>query len=249
MEALVSIITPVYNAEKFLEETIQSVLNQRYQNWEQLFIDDCSQDNSIKIIESYEKQDKRIKILKLKKNSGAAVARNIGIKNAKGRYIAFLDSDDIWTKEKLMEQIKFMEDRDIDFSYTSYMKIDEEGNERGLVKAPAKVTYHQLLKSNVIGCLTAIYNAEKLGKVFMPDIRKRQDHGLWLKILKDHTDGYGLETCLAHYRVREGSISSNKFNAAIYQWRLYRNVEKLNLLKSIYYFINYTYYGLKKQKI
>lgn len=249
MNDLVSIITPVYNAEKYIEDTINSVLNQNYCNWELFLVDDCSTDNSMIILEEFAKKDNRIKIIQLKENSGAATARNVGIERAKGRYIAFLDSDDIWMSNKLEVQINFMKENDISFSYTNYMKFDEDGTERGIVKIPARVTYNELLKSNIIGCLTAVYDAHKIGKIYMPNIRKRQDYALWLKILRKNIDGYGINKVLAKYRVRENSVSSNKLKAALYQWRIYRQIEKLGLFKSLYYFINYAYYGFKKYKL
>lgn len=249
MQELVSIITPLYNSQEYIEETIQSILNQNYSNWELIVVDDCSRDESLAIVGEFANKDSRIKIIKLEENSGAAIARNTGIENAKGRYIAFLDSDDLWVPEKLEKQIEFMKGKDISFSFTGYIKIDEDGTEKGQVTIPDVVTYKELLKSNVIGCLTAIYDVEKLGKIYMPNIRKRQDHALWLKILKGHTNAYGLNEPLAKYRIREGSISRNKIKAASYQWKLYREVERLSIGKSLYYFINYAYHGFKKSKI
>lgn len=250
MQELVSIITPLYNAEKFIEETIGSVLNQTYKNWEMIIVDDCSTDRSPAIVDSYAKKDSRVRLIKLEENSGAAIARNTAIQHAQGRYIAFLDSDDLWTPDKLEEQIAFMKGKDIALSFTSYIKMDEDGIEKGQVHVPKQVSYSQLLKSNVIGCLTAIYDVKKIGKVTLPNIRKRQDHALWLKILKEHTQyAYGLNKPLARYRLREDSISSNKLQAASYQWKLYRDIERLDILKSIYYFIHYAYFGYKKSKI
>lgn len=249
MDDLVSIITPVYNAEKYIEDTIKSVLNQSYMNWELILINDCSSDCSMNIIKKYNDRDSRIRVIELNKNSGPAVARNTGIECAHGRFIAFLDSDDIWMPNKLEVQLNFMKKNNIYFSFTEYLKINENGENRGIVKVPKNLTYTELLKSNIIGCLTVVYDTHGIGKVYMPDIRKRQDYGLWLKILREHTNAYGIQKCLAKYRVRKNSVSSNKIKAASYQWQVYRKIEQLNLFKSIYYFINYTYYGLKKSKI
>lgn len=245
----VSIIMPLYNSEIFLPLAIKSVINQTYKNWELLIIDDKSTDNSLQIAKEYTERDCRIKVIELQNNSGPAIARNTGIQVAKGKYIAFLDSDDMWMPEKLELQIKFMNERNASFSYTAYKKIDEDGENRGIVSVPESITYNKLLNTNIIGCLTAVYNAEKLGKVYMPNIIKRQDYALWLKILKNEGQAFGLNVPLAVYRVRKNSVSSNKFRAAVYQWKIYREIEEINLLKSLYHFINYMYYGFKKYKI
>lgn len=246
---VVSIITPIYNCEQFLQETIKSVLEQTYTKWELILIDDCSTDNSLSIAEEAAKKDNRIRVIRLDQNSGPAIARNTGIEKAKSKYIAFLDSDDMWLPNKLEKQISFMEENQIPFTYTAYEKIDEDGSLRGIISVPEKVTYKELLNTNVIGCLTAIYNTEQLGKVYMPNIRKRQDYGLWLKILKKGIIAYGINEPLARYRVRRDSVSSNKLKAAQYQWKIYRQVEKLGYIRSIYHFISYAYHGYKKHMI
>ncbi len=244
----VSVITPAYNVSRFVSKTIKSVLNQTYQNWEMIIIDDVSTDNSVNIVEKYVKRDNRFRLIKLEKNSGPAIARNIGIKEAKGRYIAFLDADDLWLPEKLEKQLKFMNEYDLAFTYLSYKLIDEEGNDLGEFITKEKITYKSMLKTCSVGCLTAIYDTQKLGKVYMPNILKRQDYGLWLKILKQIGSTRGILEPLAIYRIRKNSISSNKLIAAKYQWKIYREVEKLPFLKSTYYFMWYAYYGFKKYK-
>lgn len=249
MRDLVSIITPLYNCETFIAATIESVLAQTYENWEMLIVDDKSSDNSLQIARLYAKQEKRIKITELDKNSGAAIARNTAIKSANGRYIAFLDSDDLWMEDKLEIQIKYMVEKDISFTYTAYDKMDENGNFRGRISVPTRVTYDDLLNTNSIGCLTAIYDVKRLGKMYMPNIKRRQDYALWLKLLKVEEQAFGLDIPLAGYRVRNNSISSNKLRATLYQWRVYRDIEQLNLFKSIYHLINYSYYGFKKYRI
>jgi len=245
---LISIITPSYKSEKFISLTIESVLNQSYQNWEMIIVDDVSPDNTNKIIEEYIKKDSRIKLIKLEKNSGPAMARNRAIEEAKGRYIAFLDADDLWNNDKLEKQIKFMEDNNLSFTYSSYNLIDENGNELGNFKTKEKIDYKGMLKTCSVGCLTAIYDTKKLGKVYMPLIRKRQDYGLWLKILKEIDSTKGILESLATYRILKDSVSSNKIKAAQYQWKIYREVEKLNIFRSIYYFLYYTYHGIVKYK-
>ncbi len=182
----VSIITPSFMSEKFIAQTIKSVLSQSYKYWEMIIVDDISPDNSNKIIESYCNRDNRIKLIKLDKNSGPAIARNTAIKNANGRYIAFLDADDLWEANKLEKQIKFMKEKDCALSYSYYKTMSENGDLLEKVLAPPlKLSYDDLLKTNYIGCLTAIYDTKKVGKVYMPLIKKRQDYGLWLKILKN----------------------------------------------------------------
>lgn len=245
----VSIITPSHNSDNFIDKTIKSVLNQTYQNWEMIIVDDVSSDNSNIIIEEYMTKDSRIKLVKLEKNSGPAIARNRAIKEAQGRYIAFLDSDDLWTPDKLSKQISFMQENDVDLSYTGYYRIEEESGEViDQIHIPKRVNYSELLKQNIIGCLTAIYDTEKLGKVYMPEILKRQDFGLWLSILKKIPYAYGVDEPLAYYRVRSSSVSSNKIHASKYNWTLYRDVEKLPIHKAIYYFGWYTYRSLLKYK-
>lgn len=209
---LVSIITPSYKSEKFISQTIESVLAQTYQNWEMLIVDDASPDNSNEIIEEYCKKDSRIKLIKLEKNSGPAVARNRAIEEAKGRFIAFLDADDLWKPEKLEKQIKFMKEKDCALSYSAYETMSEEGvPQNKFLNPPLKISYEDLLKSNYIGCLKSIYDIQKVGKVYMPLIKKRQDYGLWLRILKKTEFAYGLNEPLAIYRIMSDSVSSNKF--------------------------------------
>jgi glycosyltransferase involved in cell wall biosynthesis len=250
MNELVSIITPSYNSVRFISETIESVLDQTYIHWEMIIIDDGSSDNSIKIVESYLLKDSRIKLIKLSKNMGPATTRNYGIKEAKGRYIAFLDSDDLWYPNKLLQQISFMYNNDIALSYTRYNHIEEKSKKIiNEIYIPSKVSYSELLKQNIIGCLTAIYDTKKLGKIYMPEIRQRQDYALWLDILKKIPYAYGIEESLASYRVRSTSISSNKWIASKYNWKLYREIEKLALHKAIYYFGWYTYRSILKYRL
>ena len=180
---LVSIVMPNYNAENFIEASVKSVLNQTYGNWELLFVDDCSSDNSLNIVKSF--ADDRIKIYSTPKNLGAAAARNLAIENAAGKYIAFLDSDDLWMPDKLQKQISFMEKNDIPFSFTDYKVVTKNGGKTVLYRSPKDFCdYGDVLKHNLIGCLTAVYNAEKLGNNFMPDQAvKREDFACWLAIL------------------------------------------------------------------
>lgn len=248
MKYLISIITPSYNSSKFIGNTIQSIQSQTYHNWELIIIDDCSIDHSCEVIRQYADQDHRIKLILLEKNSGAAVARNTGIENAKGRFIAFLDSDDTWHPQKLEKQIDFMLKNDYAFTYTQYHQVNEVGDRVGELYFPMRINYRKLLKTCVIGCLTAMYDTHKLGKVYFPLIRKRQDFALWLKILKKVDYAYCVPEDLASYTVRADSISANKFKAAQYNWTLYRDIEKLSILSSTYYFLNYAIRGILRTK-
>ncbi|TCK07131.1 glycosyltransferase involved in cell wall biosynthesis [Marinobacterium mangrovicola] len=240
----VSIIMPVHNASEFIGYSIGSVLGQIYSDWELLLVDDASSDDSFDIAQSYRDHDSRINTYKLNEKSGPAVARNFAISKAVGRYIAFLDSDDSWSPKKLAIQLKFMEEKKVFFSYSDYQKIDRNGLDIGSVTTPPVVNYSRLLKGNVIGCLTAMYDTQYFSKVYMPEIFKRQDYGLWLKLLKMTDYAYGVQEPLAQYRVHDNSISANKLSAAHYTWKLYREVERLSLIKCSWYFSHYAVRGL-----
>ncbi|KAB7889784.1 glycosyltransferase family 2 protein [Poseidonibacter ostreae] len=233
---LVSIITPSYKSERFISQTIESVLSQTYQNWEMIIVDDVSPDNSNEIIEEYTKKDSRIKLIKLEKNSGPAVARNRAIEEAKGRYISFLDADDLWKPDKLEKQIKFMREKDCALSYSAYETMSEEGKlQNKFINPPLKLSYNDLLKSNYIGCLTAIYDTHKVGKVYMPLIKKRQDYGLWLRILKKTDFAYATAEPLAVYRIMSDSVSSNKFKLLKYHYKLFTEFENISSIRALYY--------------
>lgn len=243
----VSIIMPAYNSEVFLSETIQSVICQTYNNWELLIIDDCSTDDSRLIAKQHSKLDPRIKLLVNKTNSGPAITRNYGIQEASGRFIAFLDSDDLWDKEKLSKQINFMISNNYHFTYSYYSQITEQGNFiKNIDNLPNRVSYKSSMKSNKIGCLTAIFDVEFFGKVYMENLKNRQDYTLWLKLLKKEKYAYCFQEILAYYRIRENSISSNKYKLIKYHWIIYRNIEKQSLVKSSYYLLNYVFVKLFK---
>lgn len=244
----ISIITPCCNAQKYLTQTIESVLAQTWQNWELLIVDDCSTDGSAAIIKEYSEKDSRIKCFRTESRTGSpALPRNIGIENAGGRYIAFLDSDDLWQPEKLEKQIRvFQENSDAAIVFSYYEKISEEGvRSDRVVTSPERITYDRLLYSNVIGCLTGLYDTEKVGKIYMRQIG-HEDYAMWLEILKK---GFvGVNTCdvQALRRVRNDSVSADKFKAARWQWNIYRNVESLNMFKSVCCFIAYAFKGFLK---
>jgi len=246
----VSIITPSYNAEKFIADTIESVLAQTYRQWEMIIIDDNSTDNTTHIIEAYIEKDPRITLIRLHTQHGPAKARNKGIESANGRYISFLDSDDTWVPEKLEKQLDFMQEHHLAFSYASYFLMDEESKPTGKFIIPETISYHSMLKTCSVGCLTAIYDTQKLGKRYMEakNLRKGEDYVLWLDIMKEIKSTKGLVEPLAHYRIQSTSLSSNKLNAAKAQWHVYRHFEKLNFFQSTYYLINYAYYGFFKYR-
>lgn len=247
---LVSIITPVYNAEKFIAETIESVLKQTYSNWELILVNDCSKDNSEKIIKKYCKSDERIKLINNKVNSRAAISRNNGIKKAEGRYICFLDADDLWDKYKLEKQLKFIKDKNCAFSFTSYEFADENGRPNGKkVSVPSKISYKQALKNTTIWTSTVMFDMDKLTKddIYMPDVTRGQDTATWWKVLKKIDYAYGLDEVLSFYRRSRGTLSSNKFVALKRTWNLYRNVEHLSLISSIYNFCFYCFNAVKRR--
>jgi glycosyltransferase involved in cell wall biosynthesis len=246
MNPLVSIITPCYNAEDFIAETIASVQKQSFENWEWFIIDDFSDDASVSIIADYAKKDARIKLLPLKKNSGAAISRNMGIALAKGNYMTFIDADDVWSPCFLEENVARIAKSE-GFLCASYEMYDASLNQKlGTLIVPEFATYSAILKTNTISCLTAFIDISRLGKEFMPEIKYRQDMGLWLKYLKKINRVEGIPKILATYRIRKQSLSNNKINLLQHQWTFYREVGKLSILKSAYYFIFWMYYGSKK---
>lgn len=241
-DILVSIITPVYNSEKYIGETIKSVLAQTHQNWEMLIADDCSKDNTAEIIKSF--NDERIKYIKLDNNSGAAVARNVSLEKAKSKIIAFLDADDMWKPEKLEKQLKFMLDNNYGFTFTGY-EILREG-ENKVINVPSKLNYGQFMKNTIIGTLTVMMNKDIVGEVRLVNVKKDHDSMTWAKILREGNLAYGLNESLSYYRKVEGSISNNKFKAAKNHWNNCRNIEKLSVPKCLYYFFFYGLNAVKK---
>lgn len=240
---LVSVIMPCYNAALYIKEAIESVLNQTYQNFQLIIIDDLSSDESMNIINSYD--DPRIKIIQLSVNSGAGVSRNKGIEAARGRFIAFLDSDDLWRPNKLEVQIKFMTDKKCALSYSQYQKFSSAGKGK-IVIPPETVTYSELLYCNVIGCLTAIYDTHVLGKQYMPLIRKRQDMALWLKILTQCEKAHCCQYILADYRTDSG-MTQNKLDAAKHQWFFYRDELEFNIFRASKFFLGYAIKGVLRK--
>lgn len=249
-EDLVSIVVPVYNSEKFIDQTINTVKKQTYNNWELLLVNDCSTDRSKEIIIKKIKDDDRIKLLELEKNSGAAIARNKGIESARGKYIAFLDADDLWNEKKLETQIRFMQDNGYEFTFTGYEFVDENGmGNKKVVKVPEKINYREALKNTTIFTSTVILDVKKLGKelIQMPNVRRGQDSATWWKILKIGVIAYGLNKSLSFYRRSNNTLSSNKLKALKRTWNLYRNVEHLNIFYSFYNFCWYVFNAVKRR--
>jgi len=246
MNSLVSIITPSYNSAKFIKQCIESVIAQTYTNWEMLIVDDYSSDNSLQILKKY--NDKRIQLIELDKNVGASESRNVAIRKAKGKYIAFLDSDDLWEPQKLEKQISFMETEDIAFSFSTYQPIsDDESKLYSIIHAPKIVTYSSYLKKTIIGCLTVVIDREKTGGFEMPNIRSSHDMALWLLIMRRGFDAYGLDENLARYRIVSTSNTANKWRAAKDVWIVYRQFEKLSFFYSIWCFLNYAFNAIIKR--
>ncbi len=231
---LVSIIMPTYNCAKFIGETIKSVIAQTYSNFELIIVDDCSKDNTKDVVNSFD--DERIKYYKLEKNSGAAVARTTAMNMAKGKYMAFLDSDDLWMENKLERQLKFMKDNNYNITCTAYEQVNEDGESLNkVIKTKKKADYNRILLDCPVGNSTVMYNVEALGKFEVPNIRKRNDDALWLQMLKKEKYIYGMDEVLAKYRIRSNSISSNKLSLIKYHWQLYRDIEHLSVIRSVFH--------------
>lgn len=246
---LVSIIVPVYNAGKFILDTIETVKKQTYQNWELILVDDKSSDDSMKIIKKNVKSDKRIKIIELKNNSGAAYARNIGIDYSNGEYLCFLDADDLWDECKLQKQVEFIKMKNAEFIYSSYEFADENGIPNGkVVVVPKEIDYKGALKNTTIWTCTVMFNMNLLSKddIKMPNVYS-EDTACWWKVLKKIKCAFGMQDVLAYYRRSAGTLSSNKFIAIKRIWNLYRNVEKLSFLNSCICFFYYAINAIKRR--
>lgn len=245
---LVSIITPSYNAALFIINTVISVREQSYPNWEHIIVDDASTDPTPTLLEQFAEEDARVRIELLSENRGAAYCRNRATELAQGEFIAFLDSDDLWHPEKLQKQLEYMQANACGVCFSSYLHIDENGHSLGKrIKALPKLTYQKQLRNNYIGNLTGIYSVQSLGKIMAPSIRKRQDWAVWLEaIQRQGKPACGLQQDLAYYRVRSGSISSNKWKLIQYNYQFYRTFlgqswprASLNLLRFFWeYFVH-----------
>ncbi|TYA74121.1 glycosyltransferase family 2 protein [Seonamhaeicola marinus] len=250
----VSIITPTFNSKDFIEHTIRSVIDQTYQNWELIIVDDASKDNTIEIINEFVSVYPNIRLLQNKENNGAAISRNKAIEAAKGDYIAFLDADDLWKPEKLEKQIAFMEENKCDVCFSSYELMNEKGELlHQEIRALTSLSYKKLVKSNYVGNLTGIFNARTLGKITSVNLRKRQDWLIWLEaIKKSGKPALGIQEPLAIYRVRESSISSNKLNLVKYNYWVYKKGLGFSTLKSMYSLVIFLFehfFVKSKQKV
>ncbi len=246
---LVSVIMPTYNSERFVSDSIESVIAQTFTEWELLITDDRSLDSTCSIVEEYCNQDHRVHLFCLTENSGAAVARNNSISKAKGRYVAFLDSDDIWLPEKLETQLEFMKEKNAGLSFTAYKTITEDDVPINTICVPPSLTYNQYLRNTIIGCLTVMVDRGIVGDFRMPLLRKRQDMATWLMILKSGVMGYGLNQPLSKYRIVASSISHNKLKAAKGVWKVYRDIEHLNFFEALKCFCGYGFNAIKKRMI
>lgn len=246
MKELVSIIMPTYNCGRFIRESIDSVIAQTYSNWELLIVDDCSTDNTEEIVSSFE--DLRIHYQSNAHNMGAALTRNEALKIAKGQYVAFLDSDDLWEPDKLEKQIAFMQAHNYAFTFAEYQILNEDGTPTGKrLRMPPMLTYKQYLRNTAIGCLTVIIDKEKTGYFEMPNIKSSHDMALWLQIMKRGFNAYALPDCVASYRVVATSNTAKKWKAAKDVWRVYRDIEHLNVLYSAYCFCGYALHAILKR--
>ena len=247
---LVSIVTPAYNCADKIGDTINTVLQQSYQQWELLIVDDCSKDNTAAVVEVWTQKDPRIKLFRQEKNGGASLARNRAIMESSGKYIAFLDGDDMWLPEKLEKQIKFMRENEYYFSYSPYYILNDgekmEVSKLPIRSCPEKLDYHELLKMNRIGCLTVIFDAEKVGKITIPRLDKRNDYALWLKALRQGITAHRLNEPLAVYRSHQGISKGNKFGFLKYHYQLFNEVlgysKFVSYLLTIRNIIYYMYY-------
>lgn len=247
---IVSIIMPMHNSEKFVREAIDSVLAQTYGQWELLVVDDNSTDNSPRIVAEYTQKDNRIKLLENDRHIGMPSApRNKGLKMAQGRYVAFLDSDDVWFPTKLEQQVALFKDANTVIVFSNYEKMDEHGRRNNrIVNAPASTDYHKMLLGNVIGNLTGIFDRAKVGVAVIADVH-HEDYVLWLSLLKKGGLARNTMTVTALYRVLSNSVSSNKFKVLSWQWNVYRDIEHFGILRSCYYFLNYAVRAYIKRRV
>lgn len=237
MNVTVSVIVPVFNAQKCISDTIMSVLNQTYKDWELLLVDDGSSDDSVSVMKGF--SDERIHVLANDEGKGAADARNCGVRHSKGRYVAFLDADDLWLPDKLEKQVEYMQSKSIAFSFTGYEFADENGNGIGIiVKVPTIMKYKDAIKNTTIFTSTVMFDMDKLSKedIKMPNVVS-EDSATWWKVLKKGYDAYGINESLTLYRRLGESLSSNKLEAIRRIWFLYRKVEHLNVFYSAYCFV------------
>ena len=241
----VSIITPCYNSSKFLQQTVDSVLNQTFTDWEWLITDDKSTDNSVEIIRKV--NDERIKLTVAEKNGGAGHARNLSLEKASGRFITFLDTDDFWEPNFLEEMVSFMKKENAELAYSNYSRCDENLIPKiDDFKADKNVSFNNLLKTCRLSLLSSMYDSQRVGKEFFPERSKREDHVMWLNLLKKIPVGKPLPKTMAKYRMHASSISRKKTNIMLDQYLVYKDYMKFSTLKSMYYTANWAFNGFKK---
>ncbi|MGV0939647.1 glycosyltransferase family 2 protein [Empedobacter sp. ULE_I140] len=242
---IVSIITPCYNSEKYIADTYNSIKSQTYTNWEWIIVDDCSTDKSVEIIQSF--NDERIKLVIQSKNQGAAYARNLALNKAQGRFITFLDSDDLWLPNFLETTINYLIENNEELVYSSYKRVDE--NLKPLLAdfiAVDKVDRNRILYNCPIPMLTSVYDSKRIGKIPVPDVELREDHAMWIDLLGKIKYARAINESLAIYRIRNNSVSRNKLRIAKKQYNVYRYYLKMNFFKSSYYTFFWAINGLKK---
>lgn len=245
---LVSIIMPSYNADRYIAESIESVIAQTYPFWELVITDDRSSDKTVEIATSYSQKDSRIDFKVAESHSGIAGTRNQCIARAKGRFIAFLDNDDLWVPEKLEKQVCFMVEKNFGFSYSEYELMKEDGTPKGkIIRTAGVIDYNKYLRNTIIGSGTIMLDREITGPLTMPDNATSDDMALWCKILKDGHKAYPIKEVLMKYRVRSNSASANKWKAAKDVWLVYRNQEHLSVPKSLACFIGYAFNAVIKR--
>lgn len=248
-QVAVSVLMPLYNSAETLAHSVASVQAQTRGDWELLLTDDASTDDTAALAAALAATDPRIRLFRLQRNVGAAAARNHALSFARGRYIAFLDADDLWHPEKLARQIAFMQATGAGLSFTGYSRVSVEGRLIERVRPPAQVDHATLLRRNVMGCLTVIYDSARFGRVPMPDLRRQQDFALWLNLTRRFGPALGLDEDLAVYRVARTSLSGNKRLAALDTWRVLRRHERLPLHRALWFFAHYTCYGLRHRLV
>ena len=246
----VSVITPAHDAARFLDETIRSVRAQTLTDWEMIIVDDDSGDETREIAGRWASSDPRIRLVRQSPRQGPGAARNRALAEARGRYVAFLDSDDLWRTEKLEVQVAFMRETGAQFSFAGYSIIDERGKPLGRpVRAPDRVDYRFLLRNTIIGCLTVMLDRTRLGDLSMPPLRQHEDLSLWYDLLRRGAVARGIPRDLALYRVVRGSASRNRIRSALHMWRIYRDREQLSLPSTLWYYAHYAWNAYWKRRV
>ena len=248
MTPLVSIIMPSYNAERYIAQSIESVIAQTYQNWELIITDGPSTDKTVEIAKEFCEKDNRIHLIVPQQHQDIAEARHTSIKNSKGSFLAFLDSDDIWVKDKLEKQVSFMLEHNYAFTYANYQTIDANGNITGkTIHNGGVVDYHKYLRNTIIGCGSVMIDTEKVGQILLPSNEVNDDMGLWCSLFRTGIKAYPINEVLYYYRIRNDGASSQRFKMMRSVWKVYRKQEKMSFLKSTSCFLSYAYHAIKKR--